>query len=110
MNKREMSERLDVPYTTYNNYESGYREPGSDFLKKYSQIFGVSIDYILGNSAIKQKGDIIHEKNDAISDIILRLRTDSEFLDFVKDLNDLSDEQFNAVKTFLTAFKQQHID
>ena len=50
LNKRQMSELLEMPYTTYNNYEIGAREPNSDVLKKISGLFGVSVDYLIGNT------------------------------------------------------------
>lgn len=49
MNKREVAEKLDMPYTTYNNYETNAREAGSETLKKLAQLYGVSVDYILEN-------------------------------------------------------------
>lgn len=50
LNKRQMAEILELPYTTYNNYEIGAREANSDVLKKISKIFGVSVDYLIDNS------------------------------------------------------------
>ncbi len=50
LNKRQMAEILELPYTTYNNYEIGAREPNSDILKKISNIFGVSVDFLIDNS------------------------------------------------------------
>lgn len=50
LNKRQMSELLEMPYTTYNNYEIGAREPNSDVLKKISNIFGVSVDFLIDNT------------------------------------------------------------
>lgn len=50
LNKRQMAEMLDLPYTTYNNYEIGAREANSDVLKKISKVFGVSVDYLIDNS------------------------------------------------------------
>lgn len=50
LNKRQMSELLEMPYTTYNNYEIGTREPNSEVLKKISGLFGVSVDYLIGNT------------------------------------------------------------
>lgn len=50
LNKRQMSELLEMPYTTYNNYETGTREPNSDVLKKISKTFGVSVDYLIDNT------------------------------------------------------------
>ena len=50
------------------------------------------------------------KKNDIITDVILRLRTDDIFINVVNDLNELSSEQLLAVQTFLSAFKKQQID
>lgn len=50
LNKRQMAEILELPYTTYNNYEIGAREPNSDILKKISKTFGVSVDFLIDNS------------------------------------------------------------
>ena len=37
MNKKEFANYLGVKYTTYNGYETGAREPASDFLIKISK-------------------------------------------------------------------------
>lgn len=50
LNKRQMAEILELPYTTYNNYEIGAREANSDVLKKISKVFGVSVDFLIDNS------------------------------------------------------------
>lgn len=52
---KEAAARLDMPYTTYVNYEKGTREPNSETLIKLSRFFGTSIDYLLG----KQEPDSI---------------------------------------------------
>lgn len=48
MNKKEFAEYLGVKYTTYNGYETGNREPASDFLILFSKKLDVSIDYVMG--------------------------------------------------------------
>lgn len=45
------------------------------------------------------------KKNDAITGIILRLRSDDDFREVVTNIYVLPSEQFEAVKTFLSAFK-----
>jgi transcriptional regulator with XRE-family HTH domain len=46
------------------------------------------------------------KKNDAIADIILRLRSDEHFMQVVESLASLSEDQLSAVQTFLSAFKK----
>lgn len=48
-NKKEVSEKVGMPYTTYNNYETDAREAGSEALIKFSKLYNVSIDYLLDN-------------------------------------------------------------
>lgn len=48
MNKKEFANYIGMKYTTYNNYETGAREPDSEFLIMISKKFNVSADFILG--------------------------------------------------------------
>ena len=54
MNKKEFAEYIGVKYTTYNGYETGAREPASDFLILIATKFDVSIDYLLGVQCEKE--------------------------------------------------------
>lgn len=45
----EAAKKMGIVRTTYSNYEAGNREPDNDTLKKFSEFFEVSIDYLLGN-------------------------------------------------------------
>lgn len=57
LNKKEFANFLGLKYTTYNNYETGLREPSSDFLILVSEKLNVSIDYLLG---LKDDKNILH--------------------------------------------------
>lgn len=46
---REAAKRLQMPYTTYVNYEKGLREPSSEVLIALARFFNVTIDYLVGN-------------------------------------------------------------
>ena len=106
LNKKEMAEKLGVPYTTYNNYETGTREPGSDFLIKFARIFGVTVDYLVGASAAQVLGfESEYEKEDALTDIFIRLENDSFFHETVQGLNRLNREQLQCINTTISFFK-----
>lgn len=47
---RQMAIALNLPYTTYVNYEQNKREPSSEILILISKYFGVSIDYLMGRT------------------------------------------------------------
>lgn len=57
MNKKEFADYVGLKYTTYNNYETGSREPASDFLILISKKFDVSIDYLLG---LQEESEVLH--------------------------------------------------
>lgn len=45
--RNEFAEKLGIPSTTLRNYETDVREPGHIFLKQISEMFNVSVDYLL---------------------------------------------------------------
>lgn len=49
-NKRQTAKLFNMPYTTYNNYETGTREPNSETLIVFAKEYNVSVDYLLGES------------------------------------------------------------
>lgn len=49
----DLAKRLKVGQATISNWETGRYEPDQDALREMSKIFDVSIDYILGNTDIK---------------------------------------------------------
>lgn len=52
-NRKDFSEKLGIPYRTITNYENGSREPGSDYLLKVANECGVTIDWLLGLSDVR---------------------------------------------------------
>ncbi|HJA48087.1 MAG TPA: helix-turn-helix domain-containing protein [Candidatus Agathobaculum intestinipullorum] len=49
----DLAKKLKIRQNTVSNWETGRHEPDQDALREMSKIFGVSIDYILGNTDIK---------------------------------------------------------
>lgn len=87
LSKKELTDKLNIKYTTYANYESGIREPNSDFLIKISKFYDVSIDYILGLTKIKSYSS----QNMNLSE------EDLYFIKKYKKLDDYSKEIINTL-------------
>lgn len=51
---REAAKQLNMPYTTYVNYEKGVREPNSEVLILIATFYETSIDYLLGKTSIRR--------------------------------------------------------
>lgn len=49
VSRKELSEHLNMPYTTLRNYETNLREPGHKLLIQLAQYFNVSVDALIGN-------------------------------------------------------------
>ena len=47
---KELSSLLDMPLTTYANYEQGKREPSIATLKLICDFYDVSADYLIGRT------------------------------------------------------------
>lgn len=50
MTQRDFAASLNMAPNTYNNYETGVREPRSDFWIAVAEKYGVTIDYLMGFS------------------------------------------------------------
>jgi SOS regulatory protein LexA len=58
-NKAQVAREMNMPYTTYVNYEKGTREPNSEVLIMIATYFGVSVDYLIGRSESRLPENII---------------------------------------------------
>jgi len=74
ISKRELVSMLPLNYSTYANYESGFREPNSEVLQLLAKHFGVSIDYLLGVSDNRKKADEVAILNNDEHDLIIQYR------------------------------------
>lgn len=68
---KDAAQQLNLPYTTYVNYEKGTREPNSETLIQIANFYNTSIDYLLGKSDTRIDDrvlDIVNELDfDALS-------------------------------------------
>ena len=98
MSAEELGRKLGKDRSTIYRYESGDIENMPlDILPELAKALEMSQQQLMG-------WEHIQKNNDIISDIIVRLRTDSDFLDVVTGLNSLDHEKLNGVKHMLSAF------
>ena len=76
----DLAKRLNVGQNTISNWENGKTEPDTEALQAMATIFGVSIDYILGHSIVRnsenQKGTTIPVLGDVAAGIPIEAVTD----------------------------------
>ncbi|MGP1360999.1 MAG: helix-turn-helix domain-containing protein [Candidatus Fimenecus sp.] len=88
ISQKNAAEALNVSPALLSHYEKGIREPGYEFLKKASNFYGVSSDYLLGLS----EEMIDNNKNGPIFTVINSVYSIFEKLDMV----DLSEQYTKA--------------
>lgn len=97
---KELSRRLDFPYTTLLSWLKADNYPRIDKIEAMADYFGV------------QKSDLIEQKlteaqkagNEALAGIIVRLRMDAGFRQIVETLNTLDADKLKGVQQMLDAF------
>ena len=100
--QKELAEIVGVAASTFNDWMKGKKYPRIDKIELLANYFG-----ILKSDLIEEKTDEhkqMKKNNDTLSDIIVRLRTDSVFLSVVEDLGTLDEEKLRGVKQLLSAF------
>lgn len=97
--KMKMAKLLDIPYTSYNNYENG-REPKIDMILKIARILNVSLYDLVGADRFSQysgeepKKSFIESSNDEIE----YLQKYRELDDYgKKSVNDLLNNEYERV-------------
>lgn len=98
--QKELSEVVGVAPSTFNDWVKGKKYPRMDKVEILANYFG-----ILKSDLIEEKLPEEKEKdNDALASIIIRMRTDKEFMSVVEKLYALDSAKINGVAEMLNAF------
>lgn len=57
LTQEELAEKLNISQKSISKYETGVRKPSFDTLTAMAKLFGVSVDYLLGNSNSRNNND-----------------------------------------------------
>lgn len=82
--QKQMAVQLGITISAYGNYELGQRQPTPEMLCKLADIFGVSVDYLLGRE--NEKAVAPKRTTDIATNYLkeLGLENDKRFKDFAK--------------------------
>ena len=99
LTQKEIAEQFGIKQPNYQQWESGKRKPSFDTIEKFSNFFGVSADYLLGNT------DNRAVEEDELAEVSMLFRATSldmtdeekaifkqELLEFMKERQKLFDE------------------
>ena len=96
--QRDLAKSLYVTASSIGMYERDERTPSPDVLKKYADLFDVSLDYILGNSRNLKKGEDYATINVYGS---IPAGIPIEAIEDITDTEDISFKDFDKNKTYI---------
>ena len=95
---RELSNRMGYAnHSTIARIESGAVDIPQSKIVKFAEVLGVSVAYLMDWKEMQKKAD-------TVTDAVLRMKTDSDFLSLVEKLNELDSEQIKSVQQLILAF------
>ena len=100
--RNDISQALNISYYTVSDWVNGKKYPRMDKVEMLANYFG-----ILKSDLIEERTDEhrkIQEKNSALVDATIRMRSDNEFFSIVDGLNQLTPVQLASVKQIVDAF------
>ncbi len=53
LNQRSAAQEMNISQALLSHYENGIREPGLDFVSRACEFYGVSADYLLGRTSVR---------------------------------------------------------
>lgn len=100
MKASELSERSGINKPSISCYLSGRYEPKQEALYKMGRVLDVAEMWLAGY-AIPMDRPQEQKNNDAISDIVLKLRSDEEFLSIVLKISKMDSEKRKSLNALL---------
>ena len=95
----ELGRKLGKDRSTIYRYEKGDIENlPLDILEPIAKALDTTPAYLMG-------WEKVQKNNDAMADIIVKMRTDEDFFEAVNIMYSLNDEKFSSVKQMLTLLK-----
>lgn len=98
--QQEMAEIVGVSAPTFSEWVNAKKYPRIDKIQKMADYFGILKSDLVEEKMTEEKD----KDNEAIADIIVRMRMDRDFLSVVESLYSLNGEQLKGVKQMLNAF------
>ena len=62
ISQKQAAEELEISQALLSHYEKGIRECGLEFLVKIAAYYGVSCDYLLGKTSVRESAELQKEK------------------------------------------------
>ena len=71
LTQTSLAMKLNVTQNMISFYEKGKYQPGIEMLKDLSRIFDVSVDYLIENTDIRQRAEVLASNNSTTAEIAM---------------------------------------
>ena len=100
--RKELAEIWGFPYSTLSEWANGKKYPRIDRIEIMANYFGILKSDLIEEKTKEHRS--MQKKNDIMTDIVVRMRTDADFLSLVQKLNNLDGDQIRGVSQMLSTF------
>lgn len=99
--RNDISEALGISYYTVTDWVKGKKYPRMDKVEMLAAYFGILKSDLIEEKTEEQKE--MQKKAGTITDAVLKMKSDAEFLSMVENLTKLDEEQRAVVKQLISA-------
>lgn len=93
LSQKQLARKFNLSQQTISSYENCSREPDNETLKQLAAFFKVSVDYLLGQSDVRNSREMMSEPDAS----------------YTLDVSGLPDEAIKQVEEYLEFLKQRYI-
>ena len=99
MDRKTLAQIWGFPYSTITDWINGVKYPRIDRIEVMAEYFGILKSDLIEERTPEQRK--IQEKNDIISDVVVRMQMDEEFAAAVESLYKLDKKKLSSILTLL---------
>ena len=108
---KQMADKFHKTKATFSAYENGVRKPSINLVSELANYFGVSIDYLMGESNLKHSNEKIKqalENNPELMQFWEQLSERNDLQLLFKQTQNLSPEAIRKVVEFMQMIENEH--
>jgi transcriptional regulator with XRE-family HTH domain len=103
LQQKDVADIVGVSAPTVSEWLSAKKFPRIDKIEILSNYFGILKSDLIEEKPAEHKE--MQKKNDALADIVVRMRTDEDFFEAINIMYNLDNEKFLSIKQMLTILK-----
>ena len=103
--RTEVAEAIGVSYYTFTSWVTGKKYPRMDKVERMANYFGILKSDLIEKRTEEHRQ--MQQKNSVLTDLTIRMRTDSDFFSLIESLDKLDAVQLASIKQIADTFLLQ---